>query len=483
MDNIFKERYYLYKTVVLDELLGLQTSEFKRFDTSLCLDFRIFTDKKEILKYSNEFKLNNNLDKIFFARFEIDEKYYINLKEKQNNEGAILISKEELEELNLHILDRGIVNSIFLEQVFEYRNMLIDIPVWVVLFLKDKGVTFDNEYFEYIFSFNRPYKCGGMNLFVADFYNKKYRDELGKIIVYKQEPTLYDDVWSAVLDNYDKKYRFGFEKLHVNGILPISKGERYVSKFGVTIKESCIPVENEYISNLKKSIDDLYQWKYGKRAIKCYNDSFFRDQADGQTLEEFKSREIRYRCFVALFEMDFGLKLSKSKKEKKQGDVGGLYINSIDYILNRYVHSGKSVFQKVHDLNDYQNCSGIYILCFDYEQKIYVGQTKKCLKERVLQHFTKPQSQFDKAHSLEEVSNIYVLNVSEEYLDYVEMDCIASIPSKLLFNVFAGGGSIEMITTNTYDPKRYLLDDKFISFISEQANIINSIKKKQEKND
>ena len=118
-----------------------------------------------------------------------------------------------------------------------------------------------------------------------------------------------------------------------------------------------------------------------------------------------------------------------------------------------------------------------------YEQKIYVGQTKKCLKERVLQHFTKPQSQFDKTHSLEEVSNIYVLNVSEEYLDYVEMDCIASIPSKLLFNVFAGGGSIEMITTNTYDPKRYLLDDNFISFISEQANIINSIKKKQEKND
>ena len=483
MENIFRKRYSLYKIIELDELFAITDNNFDQISISSCADFRLFTSKNALIDDACGYIRNKKSDKLFYAEFEIDSDYYNYLTQDGEIRNYISLSKKVLNEVNSHIVERSNGSKLFLVQLFEYQESLIEIPLWVVLELKKYGVGFNSEYFEYVLSYKRPYKRGGMNLFIADLYNRKYRDELGRIVVYRREPTFYEDTLSAVLDNYDKKYRFGFEKLHVNGILPISKGERYVSKFGVTIKESCIPVENEYISNFKKSIDDLYQWKYGKRAIKCYNDSFFRDQDDGQTLEEFKSREIRYRCFVSLFEMDFMLRSAKSKKDKTPGNARELYINSIDFALKRYLYDGKSVFQKVDNLNDYQECSGIYILCFDYEQKIYVGQTKRSFKERILQHFIKPQSEFDKNHSLEEVSNIYVLNVSEDCLDYVEMDCIASIPSKLLFNVFAGGGSIEMITTNTYDPKRYLLDDKFISFISEYANVINSIKKKQEKND
>lgn len=478
MENIFRERFSFFKIVELEELFTFSENDFNEFDINLCADFRLFTSKNELFKYVTDYKQNKKCDKLFYAEFETDKDYYINLNQYIEANNYIVLSKENINELNSHIVHRSDRSKIFLYQIFEYKEELLEIPLWTVLHLMEYGVDFSDSYFEYVLSHQRPYKRGGMNLFIADLYNRKYKDELGKIVVYRQEPTFYEDVLSAVLDNYDKKYRFGFEKLHNMGILPIAKGERYVSKFGVTIKESYITVENEYISSFKESIDDLYQWKYGKRAIKCYNDSLFRDQDDGQTLEEFKSREIRYRCFVALFEMDFMLRSAKSKKDKTPGNDRELYINSIDFALKRYLYDGKSAFQKVDNLNDYQDRYGIYILCFDYEQKIYVGQTKKSFNERILQHFTKPQSEFDKKHSLEEVSNIYVLNVSEEYLNYVETDCIASIPSMLLFNVFAGGNSIEMITSSNYDPKRYLLDDKFISFISEQANVKNALKKK-----
>ena len=474
MENIFRKRYSFYKVIELDELFAIADNNFDQISISSCADFRLFISKNALIEDVCGYIRSEKSDKLFYAEFEIDSNYYNYLTQDGEIRNYISLSKEVLNEVNSHIVERSNNPKLFLVQLFEYQESLIEIPLWVVLELKKYGVSFNSEYFEYVLSYKRPYKCGGINLFIADLYNRKYRNELGRMVVYRQEPTFYENILSAVLDNYDKKYRFGFEKLHINGIFPISKGERYVSKYGVTIKESCIPIENEYISNLKGSIDDLYQWKFGKRAIKCYNDSYFRDQDDGQTLEEFKSREISYRCFVALFEMDFMLRSAKSKKDKTPGKDREVYINSIDFALKRYLYEGKSAFQKVDNLNDYQDSFGIYILCFDYEQKIYVGQTKKSFNERILQHFTKPKSEFDKKHSLEEVSNIYVLNVSEEYLDYVETDCIASIPSMLLFNVFAGGSSIEMITSSNYDPKRYLLDDKFISFISEQANVKKS---------
>jgi len=474
MSNIFCKKYNLYKTIVLDEMYGIQARDFKSFDTSLCLDFKIFTDKKEVIKHSNEFRLANSIGAIFFARIEIDEEYYIYMQEKKAIDGAILISKEELEELNSHIIDKGAINTVFLEQVFEYNSSLIDIPLWTVFSLGDQGVTIDNDYFDYVLSFRRPYKHGGYNLFLSDFYNRKYKDELGKIVVYKQEPTLYEDVLSAVLDNYDKRYRFGFEKLHNLGIVPACEKSRSVRKFGVEIEESSFPPENPYIAYLNESMENLYRWKYGKKALKCYNDPFFRDQDDGQTLEDFISKEVRYQCFVSLLEMDFQLRLDKSEKVPVVDREK--YLNSIEIILNRYVYDGKSVFQKVNDLNNYQDCSGIYVLCFDYERKMYVGQTQISFKERILQHFIKPQSNFDKNHSLEEVSNIYVLNVSTEYLDYVEMDCIASIEPSLLFNVFAGGKSVEMISSKRYNPQQYLLDDIHRALISEQAFLSDWLK-------
>lgn len=181
---------------------------------------------------------------------------------------------------------------------------------------------------------------------------------------------------------------------------------------------------------------------------------------------------------MVLSEVAFLYKHDKQKSENPVANEKAFYIENIEKLLSRYVYEGDSVFQKIDNLNECVNSSGIYVLCFDYEKKIYVGQTKNCLKERIVQHFTKPQSNFDKNHSLEEVTSIYVLNIAQEYLDCVEADCIATISPNLLFNVFAGGSSIDMITSETYNPKQYLLEAKIIEMVSAEANSINLLKKK-----
>ena len=472
MTSIFRKRSTLYKIIVLDELESLNNRNFKELDTSLCSDFHLFTSKEQVIEYACEYKHSNDLSAIFYASFEVDSDYYNSLDEKIGIDDCCLLSKKELDEVNLHIVNENASGDIFVYQVFEHKGFSIDIPLWVVLGLLKFEVSIGDEYFEYVQTYQRPYKRGGRNLYVADYYNRKYKRELGKIVVYKKdESVFYPDVLSAVQDNYDSKYRFGFENLHRSGIMPTQKISRTVSKFGVNITETSNPPENPYISAFNELIDDLYRWKYGKRAINCYNDPYFRDQDDGQTLDEFKSKEIRYRCFVALSEMAFLLKFDETKEERNKNVR--LYFQEITNLLNRYIYNENSVFQKVNDLNDYEGITGIYILCFDYAGKVYIGQTKKCLKTRILQHFTKPQSNFDKNHSFEEVSDIYVLNIPDEYLDFVEMDCIASISKEALFNIFAGGDSTCVIRSKAYDPKQYLLEDKeILSILKEAPNLL-----------
>ena len=105
--------------------------------------------------------------------------------------------------------------------------------------------------------------------------------------------------------------------------------------------------------------------------------------------------------------------------------------------------------------------------------KMYIGQTEKCLKTRIIQHFNKSQSEFDKSHSLQDVTKIFVLNLPTELLDQVEIDCIASVPSQMLFNVFAGGGLTIMVTSDRYNPTQYLLSKKAL------ASIISKIYEKE----
>lgn len=475
MEKIFCKKFLLYKILEPDELSLIFQDKEDKFSAIHNKDYRIFTNEEEVIKQANEYKIANNLNAIFYAQFETDGDYYNEIAQKCDSNNYVLFSKEQLPVLNSHILitPRGSTMSFY--QVFEYKESLLNISLWTVFDLHKLGVTFDEQYFEYVCSHQRPYKRKGRLLFLADSVNKELREELGRIVVYKEEPVFYEDVESAVFDNYEERYKFGFENLHKYGIVPAQAVSKSVSKFGVTIKEKTRHREDPRITNLNDVIEKLYQWKYNKKALNCYNDPFFRDQDDGQTLEEFKEKEVRYRCFMALADMNFILSFKQPKKRKKEPNTQEAYFQGIEKLLNRYKHNESSVFQMVDDLNDYVNIPGIYVLCFDFERKLYIGQTRKCLKERILQHFTTPQSTFDRTHSLNGVTSIYILNVSEAYLDFVEADCIASLDPTLLFNIYAGGQSIEMISSKDYDPNRYLLEDKAISLISEETNSLNSV--------
>ena len=458
MEKIFTA----YKIVSPQEALEISKNGFKTFLVDRCEDFRIFNSEDLVVKCAREFQLIKNIDAVFYAKFDLDFDYF------ENSTDYVLLEIDSFHQLNTHILHE-MRDRIILRGVYQYKNELISIPKWVIDGLLDEGVEFSEEYFDYVLSYRRPYKGWGLNLFIADLRNKKCKKELGRIVVYRDVPTFYEDVLSAVLDNYEKKYRFGFENLHNKGVFPSSKLSNYVEKFGVRIKESKMPVEHPYIAKLNFSVNDLYKWKYGKRALKCYNDSYFRDQDDGQLFEDFKAKEVRYRSFTALFYVNVDAGGTPKDNKNYQRTDNEYYYDFLNTILDRYSYNGASLFQDVQDLNKYENMAGIYILSFEQERKMYIGQTKKCLKTRIVQHFNKPQSEFDKSHSLQDVTKIFVLSVPVQFLDQVEIDCIASVPSQMLFNVFAGGDLIMMMSSERYNPEQYILDEK------SRASIISNI--------
>ncbi len=394
----------IYKIVTPVEKDVIEKNNNKFFDVNNCVDFTIFQSQKEVAKQAYTLKENSNYETIYYADFEVDDSDY----------SELVIN--EISILNNHItphMDYGIIKNIHLIEVFKYNGEIITISTCLTDDLKKYGVVFNDDYFSFVYSYKSPYRHGSYDLFMADAYNKRYKEKFGRIVVYKETPEFYESVFDAVINNYDKKYKFGFEKLHSQGILPKNKKKRIARNFGVEIKVSASDIDNIYIKSLNGEIGDIYRWKGGKRAIKCYNDSFFRDQNNSESLEEFKYNRTKNRCFTASMLTEFASKLEMREKTKdKVNNVGSndelVYESSIQHLLNRYSCMGYTAFEKVIDLNEYKDEMGIYVLCFKDEFKIYIGQTKKSLKNRIVQHFTDPQSEFDKSHSFEEITDIYI---------------------------------------------------------------------------
>lgn len=460
----------LYKIINFQEKEFVETKNcFFTGDNSF-VDYRLFNDKEYALKCANDYKITNMLDNIFIAKIECENCFYESLiNNSEFIDGYMTISDIVLKEINLYISQIG-KKIISISEIFNYNNQVISIPLYVSEGLRNLGVDFDNDYFSYIDSFKSPFNYSPHNLFQGDYYNKKVRQELGRVVVYKDSPTFYESIAEAVFDNYDKKYKFGFEVLHKQGIVPVSKIKRISTNFGVSIRVDSPTVEHEYITKLNEQISNIYSWKYGKRAINCYNDPFFRNPANNITLDEFVKSETRSKCFFAFSNMNLSIKLQKPEKAKQsKTQYYNLYQNSLKSLLDRYSVNGKSAFLKVDDLNDYENCIGIYILCFDNESKMYIGQTKSSLKKRITQHFTDPHSDFDKTHNFESISSIYILDTLSEYIDDLEEDCIANIPSEVLFNVFAGGTSIHMINQKSYSREDHIRNFEFTQMVAKEA--------------
>ena len=142
------------------------------------------------------------------------------------------------------------------------------------------------------------------------------------------------------------------------------------------------------------------------------------------------------------------------------------YEQSIENLLNRYSTNEQTVFELVKDLKEYDHCCGIYVLCFDEEQKVYIGQATKSIYKRVNQHFTNPQTTFDKTHKKEDISKIYALQTTYEFIDYIECDCVSMFTYHTCCNGLIPGTITALKLVE--NAKEYRMSNEFVQMIVEE---------------
>jgi len=345
--------------------------------------------------------------------------------------------------------------------------------------LNNIGVTINDDYCEYLFQYHNPYSypLSEFDIFQmmnCDFLNRilyNYKKGLGNILVYNKKMDIiaeYDSLKELLYNINESDLFYGFRKLHDKGIYP---AKRIIDFFGVKIN---FYDNNPYLEKLRRLIKSINVWRNGVGAKKEYN-SNGKDIKKRYTFENFVKQKINY-CSFSLGEIEFSVAM-KLKEEKDILGTEEEYRKEINILFNRYSLNGICCFEEVKDLNLLNHYTGIYILCFDSERKYYIGQATTSLKQRIINHFTQPSSQFDDAHKPIDVSKIYVLRVLNEHIDLIEQDCIASIKKEYLLNKLIGGKTVLSIYDKEYNPKNYMLPKKII------INIIKAIPSIEKIND
>jgi hypothetical protein len=238
--------------------------------------------------------------------------------------------------------------------------------------------------------------------------------------------------------------------------------------FGV---QEPIKYSNRIIRWLNQYVRDVYRDADSKDALEGYSD--YSKKGGAMSFDMFRKQRICSAAFSFATYLSGQTRIIKQLLHKAQENRQE-YNDKLQKLLCRYSKKGKTVFEKVTDLNDYMGFKGIYILCFNRLAKCYIGQTSKSIKHRVIAHFSKPQTQFDYLCDFGSITEIYVLHVFDELLDDVEQDCIAYMGSEHLLNACAGGRSIELIKGDEYIPNDYLLPPASVTaIVNESTNAKN----------
>lgn len=465
---------------IIDDIQSIEKNEYLESKSvfDLCApELKFFLNQKDLYKVVHDKNIDTHSLYVLsiLLEKEIFEKHlnrnYINREER-----SILFTNEMYQSLCKSAKENGKFRS-HLGKIYQYKNELFDIPVFRVNNLRKYGIEINESYFDYLYEYISPdYLNNSIStlsmLAVYDESNKKMFDvECDKVIVYKETNEIYDNFVDAILSNYDHQYEMNLLSLHKQGIYPQKRIPQKSTNFCVTIKPASRVGENAKITELRKMIGWIYSWKNGKNPQKDFNELRQRNpMTEYNSVEAFKKQWVKNQAFKLASTLS--LVRADEPKEKKHCLNLNEYVNNLNSLLNRYSRNNVTVFEKVDDLNNYDGYTGIYVLCFDEELRMYIGQTKESFKRRITSHFTNPQSEFDKTHDFDKISSIYVLHTTDEFIDYIEMDCIATISSKYLFNKFAGGGSLELITSNRYDSKKYILSQQAIEDIINDTNYV-----------
>ncbi len=155
-------------------------------------------------------------------------------------------------------------------------------------------------------------------------------------------------------------------------------------------------------------------------------------------------------------ELDINKYLTEYAKSEalKNYDINMRYFNNLDE--NGFIQTVKSLleaykFVQVLNLNDVKNKHGIYMLVLDNYKQIYIGQSNRDLKQRILRHF-KTTIPFQKVSFIRpdtlpidafkplDTTRVYVLYVShQDVMDEIETILIEKCPSNYILNKTIGG--------------------------------------------
>ena len=339
--------------------------------------------------------------------------------------------------------------------------------------LNDLNVKIDEEYYNYIIQYKNPYSSSlsefdVFQLLNSDYWNRILYDKengLGNILIYDKEGNIigeYQNLTELLLEVNENGLSYGFRKFHDKGIIP---SKQKMDFYGVQITYSN---QHPYLEKINKVVKDINNWRNGKKSENAYNDEIRKSLRKRYSFDAFKLQMVKHWSFM-LGEIEDDVRRSL-KEEKEITGTEEEYKRQLDYLFNRYSLNGICGFEEVKNLNLVHKYSGIYVLCFDYERKYYIGQAKTSFKERIIQHFTRQNSHFDKTHKPLDVSKIYVLHTTDEFIDYVEQDCIANINKNYLLNVMAGGHSIMSVTHEGYNPNNFKFSIEFVKKILENIS-------------
>ena len=128
--------------------------------------------------------------------------------------------------------------------------------------------------------------------------------------------------------------------------------------------------------------------------------------------------------------------------------------------------------KEVIDLKDFFGVKGIYVMILDKYKQIYIGQSKRDVVARIIQHWTK-KVEFENlmigrtessklridSFGLLDTTRIFIEEVEESQLDKREKELVSLIPEEYLINLVAGGLKLDGLAStlkfvNTYKRRK-----------------------------
>lgn len=363
------------------------------------------------------------------------------------------------------------------KRIVTHLGIEYEVPEKFIESIEKNGVIFNNEYISYLFENSSPLSSKDLSFLIyLDIRNLKYigsKGSLGRIVHLSKKGeavSYFETVYDAVLDSLNHTDKYTFEKIHKEGIL--LKKKTYLF-FGLRISVMRNVCESQTVNALNRVIRKCKnRYMDNDESFK----SWYSDKvAELMSYDEYILRGTRWKAFLLGQEIhDMQKPLFESKYTEHHPDKCDDYCERMVSLLMRYSLDDFSAFEQVMDLNDVSKFSGIYVLCLPEIKGCYVGQTKTGFASRIPQHFTKPNSEFDKKYTPDDVQQIFVLPMDEtmDMVDLVEEDCIATLGKEICLNALAGGSSIEFIKSDKYEESKHFLSQDRINWVVEDSKNI-----------